>query len=124
MLTIKHKVNNSTIAGLGLFAEENIAEGTLVWKNFTDSELIISDLHYNQLSEYMKLTFTNFGYKDKITNEWKLPLDNSRFMNHSDNPNLKQDAFGNSIAAKNIHHGDEICCNYRDFVDEKDYLFL
>ena len=124
MLTIKHKINLSPIAGLGLFANELIPKDTIVWQNFTDSELILPLAIFENMSPYMKDTFKNYGYHDKNTTEWKLPLDNSRFMNHSDTPNLTQDEQGNSIASKDIMIGEEICCDYRGFVDIKDYSFL
>lgn len=124
MLTVKHKIGNSFIAGLGLIADEDIPKDFIVWKNFTDSELIITISDYDKMSEYMQDTFQRFGYRDKTTDEWKLPLDNSRFMNHSEEPNLVQDKDGNSVASKNIIKGEELCCNYREFVDVSYYPFL
>jgi SET domain-containing protein len=124
MLVVKHKIDISPIAGLGLFAGEMIPKGTLVWQNFTDSELILADELFVNLSPYMQDNFKHYGYHDKMTKEWKLPLDNSRFMNHSDQHNLIQDDKGNSLAMKDIRPGEELTCDYRGFVDVKDYPFL
>lgn len=115
MLTIKHSVKPSSIGGLGLFAEEYIAKNSLVWKNNTDSEWIISEFQKSQLSEYMQQIFAFHGYFDKLLNVWKLPLDNSRFMNHADFPNTDIDNDGNSIANRNIFIGEEITCDYTLF---------
>jgi hypothetical protein len=124
MLTIPHTISTSPIAGLGIFATGLIPKGTLVWKNFTDSEMIISQTTFEGLSDYMKQNFKHYGYFDKLSQEWKLPLDNSRFMNHSDQFNLIQDENGNSIAGRDIQAGEEITCDYRGFVNITDYDFL
>ena len=42
-----------------------------------------------------------------------LQLDNSKYINHSKNPNLNHDGF----AIKDINIGDEITIDYRDFGD-------
>ena len=117
MLKIKTIVNPSSISGLGLFCKEFVPKNTLVWQNHTDSELILSKEIFQNMSAYMQETFQHYGYLDKNTLEWKLPLDDSRFMNHSDNPNLWQDEQGNSIAKNDILPGEEVTCNYRDFVN-------
>jgi SET domain-containing protein len=40
-----------------------------------------------------------------------LQFDNSKYINHSENPNLDDDGF----AIKNINIGDEITIDYKDF---------
>lgn len=49
--------------------------------------------------------------------------DNTRFMNHSDDPNLMDgdpnDEFSDDIAAKDINEGEELTYNYRGWDDEK-----
>ena len=42
--------------------------------------------------------------------------DNSKYVNHSDDPNLDDDGF----AIKDINIGDEIVINYKDFDDSID----
>ena len=115
MITVATKVKPSNIGGLGLFSEEFIPKGTLVWKNFTDSELIMTKEQFESLSDYMKGVCRVHAYLDKKTNEWKLPLDNSRFFNHSYSPNTYQDEEGNSVALTDIHPGEEITVNYADY---------
>ena len=124
MITVKTEVKPSKIGGLGLFSSQFIPKRTLVWQNFTDSELILSIGEFENFSDYMKSVFKIHGYIDKKTNQWKLPLDNSRFFNHSDTPNTFQDEEGNSIALKDIELDEEITVNYSDFdASEKDFAF-
>ena len=115
MITVATEVKPSLIGGLGLFSSQFIPKGSLVWKNYTDSELIISQETFNSYSEYMKNVFKTHGYLDKKTQEWKLPLDNSRFFNHSSTPNTFQDDEGNSIALYDINPNEEVTVNYSDF---------
>lgn len=123
MLTIKHTVKPSQIGGLGLFADENIEKNTLIWQNNTDSEWIISESEKQNISTYMQNVFAFHGYFDKIINKWKLPLDNSRFMNHCFHPNTYMDDNGNSRAAIFIAKDEEITCDYSLFDgSERDFL--
>ncbi len=115
MLLVKTKLAPSKISGIGLFTEEYIPKLTVVWQNHTDSEMIISESQYEQISDYMKEVFGFHGYLDKKTREWKLPLDNSRFMNHHDDPNLGQDENGNNFALRDIQAGEELTCSYKEF---------
>jgi SET domain-containing protein len=115
MLLVKTKLSPSKISGIGLFAEKFIPKLTIVWRNHTDSEMILTESQHDQLSDYMKEIFGFHGYFDKKTREWKLPLDNSRFMNHSDEPNLGQDEVGNNFALRDIHSGEELTCSYKEF---------
>ncbi|TAF73849.1 MAG: SET domain-containing protein-lysine N-methyltransferase [Bacteroidetes bacterium] len=115
MLLVKHKIAPSKIGGLGLFADEFIKKDTIIWKNNTDSELIISEEQKSGLSDYMQKVFSFHGYFDKKQKVWKLPLDNSRFMNHNNPSNTFVDESGNSVAFSDILLDEEITCNYAEF---------
>lgn len=115
MLLVKHKIAPSKIGGLGLFADEFIKKNTIIWKNNTDSELIISEEQKLGLSDYMQKVFGFHGYFDKKQKVWKLPLDNSRFMNHKNPSNTFVDESGNSVAISDILMDEEITCNYAEF---------
>ena len=124
MLLIKTTIKPSLIGGFGLFSEEYAPKGTRIWKNGTDSELILTQVEFEFRSSYMKDFIGHYGYFDRREHRWKLPLDNSRFMNHSDKPNLGQDEEGNNYALEDIFPGDELCCDYREFEPEDSRPFL
>lgn len=115
MLTVKTNLDNSPISGIGLFAMEDIKKGQIIWKNNAGSELVISKVEFDQLSDYMKNVYQHSGYLDKVDQQWKLPLDNARFMNHATNANTFQNAHGDYEAARNIWIDEEITCNYYEF---------
>jgi uncharacterized protein len=115
MLTVKTKLDKSKIAGIGLFTEEAIEKDQLVWKNNAGTELVKTPAEFAAFSDYLKNLYKHYGYMDKVDKTWKLPLDNSRFMNHSDNPNLTQAESGDYIATQKIPAGQELTCNYHQF---------
>jgi hypothetical protein len=124
MLLITTSLKPSPVGGLGLFSEEYAPKGTRIWQNGTDSELIITKVEFEFRSLYMQDFIRHYGYFDELENKWKLPLDNSRFMNHSDHPNLGQDMEGNNFALEDIFPGDELTCDYREFEPENSRPFL
>jgi uncharacterized protein len=115
MLTVKTKLDKSKIAGIGLFADQDIDKDQLVWKNNAGTELAKTPEEFAAFSDYLQNIYKHYGYMDKVDKLWKLPLDNSRFMNHSENPNLTQVESGDYHATRKISAGEEITCNYHQF---------
>ena len=110
MLLVKTRLGTSDIHGLGVFADERIPKGTLMWE-FTrgfDLELRIEDflpqksyiLHYGSMFE---------------PGVYLLCGDDARFMNHSDRPNMSGSGTQN-FALCDIAAGEEITCDYREFI--------
>ena len=120
MLLVKTKIGKSKIHGIGLFADQFIPKGTLVQKFMSGFDLIISREEVSKLSEPSKEQFLKYAYKNKKGN-YILCFDDTRFLNHSDNPNLISDDPNEEIdiAARNIEKGEELTVNYRDF--DEDY---
>ena len=121
MLTIKTYIRESKIpnAGLGLFSFEFIPKGNIVWKETEFSEIRYTQSEWDNLPQQMRDNIAIYAYKSN--GKYHLNIDNSRHMNHSDKPSLVVDDNGNNIAATDIHPGDELTCNYKDFYDN-DYL--
>lgn len=112
MLLVETYIDRSPINGIGLFTKSHIMAGEIVWLNGTDSELILTQEQFDQKSEYLKHLYRHYGYKSK---DWHLPLDNSRFMNHSVRPNLSEDMYGNYVAVIDLPPYTELTCNYSMF---------
>ncbi len=116
MLLVKTKVAISTIHGIGLFADEFIPEGTIVWKH---NDLIDRVYNYDQLGDLPNLiqdTLNMYGWREDAF--FIVPGDNARFTNHSAKPNCET-APGISIAIDDIQIGEEITENYSSF--DKDF---
>ena len=122
MLLVKTKIGQSKINGIGLFADQFIAKGTLVQKFMPGFDLIIPESEIQKLSEPAREQFLKYAYKNK-DGQYILCFDDTRFLNHSDNPNLiSNDPVEEiDIAAKDIQKGEELTVNYKEFDADFDY---
>lgn len=135
MLLVKTIVKSSSIAGMGLFADENIKEGTNVWQYTPETcnvitkeqfQILLQSFHKTekQLIQYY-LTYTYYQAK---LNGMILCLDNGRYVNHSEKPNLvgpsylsKDNAWQYSVASRDILKGEELTEDYRTY-DSSEWL--
>lgn len=120
MNLVKTYINRSSIQGIGLFAEEFIPKGTLIWEfhdgfdmkiKQDDFDFIMSEK--STMSKSMKLfldTYTNL----KNGFYWHYG-DNAKYCNHSKNPNTH--GFPEQYASTDINIGDEITCDYSKIDD-------
>ena len=116
MLLIETYVANSPIHGRGVFAAEDVEAGAVLWRE--GAELLYSPEDFKRLSPFERNFIAVWGWKDKRDGLHHLPLDNDRFINHSDEPNTAFNDDGSMIAARPINRGDEILCNYEEFEAE------
>jgi len=121
MLMVKTKLKSSDLNGIGLFADEDIPKNTIVWKNNSELSFIkFSEKEWKglekELSEESFGQIKNYGYKYKKDGNYYLDLDDTRFINHSKNPNVAEDDFDNDIAIKDIKKGEEILMDYTIFL--------
>lgn len=119
MYVIRTRLGRSTIAGagIGLFAAEPIRKGQVVWeitrwhREFDPEEL-------DDLPEAARELVLLFGYYDESDQCYQLDVDNGRFTNHSDTPNLvgadsQSENRTRLFAARDIAEGEELTINYR-----------
>lgn len=124
MLIVKHRVGISPIQGLGVFCEENISKGQIIWKqsHLTEIKYTIDDWAKvkQELAPECFKQFEKYSYKFK--NIYYLCIDNSQFMNHGvDTANMYSDETNNTmVASRNISAGEELICNYFEFCDDDD----
>lgn len=128
-MQVKCVVKESTIpkAGLGLFADENILKGTIVWKW---SELD-HDIYRNEHELYQKLKTLKSNneirnYLDKIFGDYikgelllLYPKSDNKHINHShNNYNLIGYDFDDfhMYAYKDIQKGEELFESYNDYI--------
>ncbi len=113
MLLVKTKIGISNIHGIGLFADEFIRQGTIIFKEdeFTKK---ITESEFELLPPIQRNFIRTYSYfRDGF---YHISLDNDRFMNHSDTPNTL-DIDDLTIANYDINIGDEITCNYNDICE-------
>lgn len=120
MLLIKATVKQSSVHGLGLFADEDIFKGTKIWKFSPGLDVEISGDKFEKLSQSEKDFILFYGFKSKKTNNYHLSHDNVRFINHSKEGNVAIDKNVDDveyplIASKDIKVGEEILQDYFEF---------
>lgn len=119
MLCVKTKVLPSDIHGLGLFADEFIPKGTLIWKflpgfdqRFTSEQVMaFPTIVHQYLARHASFRKSNL---------YLLCADEGNYFNHSDNPNVhslkKEGELEMPVyALRDIKAGEELTENYDEY---------
>lgn len=120
MMLVQARKSQSPIHGIGLFAAEFIAEGTPTWRFIAGIDQAIHPDVVERVPPASRSAFLTYAYLDIRTGLYVLCADDARFMNHSDEPNVRGDygldpVFGVDVAARDIQPGEELLCDYRTF---------
>lgn len=135
MLLANTIVKPSQIAGMGLFANEVIKKGEVIWRYTNGTTLVFTLEQLNALkSSYdgpeapnMRYYLT-YGYYAAKFDGIIVCLDNGRFVNHSEAPNIgfsselsEDQSWQYSVALRDIKKGEELLENYRTY-DSADWI--
>lgn len=112
-LLIKTKVGLSEISGLGLFSEEDIVAGSVVWKHCEILDGWIPSQEINPIKTHAE----HFLCYDNQLNCYIRACDNVNWINHSENPNLDSPNKYIHYAKKNINKGEELTLDYKQICD-------
>jgi SET domain-containing protein len=120
MLLIETYLGLSKIpnAGLGLFTSNFIPEGTVIWREHNIFDLTFTSEEVNRLGDTFwpaKEKMESYAWFDSIRGVWVLPGDDTRFLNHSENPNCDDSELYVTTAARDIMAGEELTVDYRTF---------
>lgn len=121
MLVVKASAKQSRINGIGLFADERIPKGTVIWKYDPRFDISFSVHDVEGMTPSQKKLIDRYTYLSARQNKYIYSIDDSRFTNHSSqNPNedvvqLPGDIETSGIANRDIEIGEEILVNYRLF---------
>lgn len=113
MYLVKTYLDYSAIHGIGVFAGEDIPEGTVVWQVIEGLDRAIDPAVVENYPEAGQQFVRTYGYLFK--GKWWLCSDHGMFSNHDDNPNTLSRDDVSDIAVRAIAKGEEITCNYRQF---------
>lgn len=112
MLLVKTYLDKSLIHGVGVFAGEFIAKGTLVWKFDPLIDIIMPPEQFSELPESAKDFIISHAVPYPFgADNYCLSLDNAQYMNHSPEHNLQPDNEGDS-ALVDIPEGTELTVDY------------
>ena len=114
MLYVKTYIDKSPIHGIGLFADQKILNGQLVWA-MHDLDMCIDKQYFEALPKTAQDFIHKHGDWDIELQKITMSFDNDKFINHSDTPNLDYSKSQRTYANKDIYPGEEITINYYDF---------
>lgn len=123
LIDVQTILKESKIQGIGLFANEYISKGTVVWSFNELTTISWDDEEWVKIRESLSSNaFSNierFAYYED--SKWHLNLDDSRFMNHSKSPTLGYSkAFRLCYALRDIKNGEELTTDYSEFCETSD----
>jgi SET domain-containing protein len=117
MIVVKTKLDRSLISGIGLFADQDISKGDSIWKMTSISVLKISPDRYEALSQIEKdfIIEKDYYWLDEDGN-YSIPIDDSRFVNHSNNPNIVEPDNNHCVASRDIKQNEELTIDYKTLI--------
>ena len=120
MLMVKTRLGPSPIAGIGLFADQDIKKGEVTWRFMAAYDRLLTEADIDNLPEPARSNVLDHAYLDATSGLFVLCADNARFMNHADDPNTagvhEPGAIeGYDIATRDIAAVEELTCDYRTF---------
>lgn len=110
--------------GVGLFADQNINKGDLIYTASPLLDTNISQQEFNSLDDREKSEVGWWGFFDRPSQKWHVDFDVSKFINHSYEANITQDQHHDEaylVAKRDIEKGEELTQNYLEF-ESKDEL--
>ena len=123
MLHIKYKLKESSLHGIGLFADEKIEKGLVVYTASPLLDVNITRAQFASLEENEKKEVGYWGFWNEPNNVWHVDFDVSKFINHSFQPTITQDSNHQDaylVATRDIEPGDELTQNYLEFETKED----
>lgn len=120
MIVVKTKLDKSLISGIGLFADQSILKGDLIWKMTSISVFKISLAKYKELSQIEKnfIIEKDYYWLDEHGN-YLIPIDDSRFVNHSNDPNIVESDENLCVASRNIKPNEELTIDYKTLIPKE-----
>ncbi len=118
MLLVRTYLDLSNIHGVGLFAAQNIAKGTVIWRLNPVIDRKLSAQEIEALAPPAQEQVRKYTYQDRILGQFVLCGDDARFFNHQENPNCldyPDENGGCTMAARDIREGEELTCDYASF---------
>lgn len=112
-MCVKTVIKSSPIHGIGLFADEDIMKGQVVWRFDPIVDLVLTDEQLATLDANCRDRILWYGFRT-ADGRLVLPSDDNRFINYSPDPNVTDvaDIESPSVAARDIRSGEELTCNY------------
>jgi SET domain-containing protein len=123
VIHIKYKLRESKLHGIGLFTDEDLEKGQVVYTASPILDTNITKEQFDLLDEKEKREIRWWGFWDAPNNVWHSDFDVTRFVNHSFEPTITQDPKYKDaylVTTRDIKKGEELTQNYREFETKED----
>lgn len=120
MLFVKTKVLPSKIQGLGLFADEFIPKGTVIWKFTPGFDQKFTKEQINNFPKQVQEYLETYSWLSQKSGKYCFSADNGKYFNHSKSPNSLSAYYEGeeevvTKALRDIQKGEEIFDDYSSF---------
>lgn len=113
MILIKTRLDKTQRGDLGLYAAEDVPKGTEVWKMDSFFDVTLENSFVESMTDEARMYVKKYSYLTP-KGVWIMHIDDARFLNHSDDPNLV-DYEQTTVALRDIQAGEELTCDYYSF---------
>lgn len=123
MLHIRYKLDKSDKHGIGLFADQDVKKGELIYTSSPVLDLNITQEQFDALGETEKKEILWWGFFHEPSKRWHVDFDVSKFINHANEATVTQDSNQSDaylVATRDIEKGEELTQNYLEFETKED----
>ena len=123
MIHVAYTLKASGLHGIGLFVNEDIKKGQLIYTASPLLDLNITQEQFDNLEQKEKDEILWWGFFDQPSQMWHVDFDVSKFINHSLDATVTQDRNHDEaylIATRDISTGEELTQNYLEFETQED----
>lgn len=115
-MTVETYVGPSAIEGVGVFAAQDIAKDTVIWRFDRRFDRLIRRAEIGAADRVLQHYLEKYSYPHHEDSELLvIEIDNGRFMNHALFPNTDFTGQTRGFALCDIAAGEELTCNYAEF---------
>lgn len=116
MIHITYKIKPSETHGIGLFADQNIKSGDLIYTPTPLLDVDITQQEFDSLTPSEQHEVMYYGYFNKKVNKWHVAFDAIRILNHgtTEVANVTQDENMVMTALRDIQSGEEL---FQDYIE-------
>ena len=123
MIHIRYALKESPLHGVGLYADEDVKVGQVIYTASPTLDLNITEEQFKSLSDAEKREVRWWGFWEAPSKRWHVDFDVTKFVNHEIPGSVTQDTTHSEaylVAARDIRAGEEMTQNYLEFESEED----
>lgn len=128
MLCISTKLKESDVHGIGIFTEHNVTRNTVLWRFTPSFDIRFTPEEILALPDMVQAYLYKYTWKGKVSRLHCFTSDATRYLNHSETPNIRIEYREGEdelimIADADIKAGEELLVNYNDleFSETEDF---